>query len=228
MDMKIVKMVLVVLALSLLGAMLVPGARAQGTIYSKRTVVSFSQPVEVPGQVLPAGTYTIELLGDLGNRHIVRIFNADHSKVITTILAIPNWRLEPTGKTVMTFSERAADSPEALKAWFYPGDSFGQEFVYPKPRAIQLAQVTKEIIPAIPTETTNIEELKTVPIVAETPERKELPLSEVAAIQTSPPVEKTMVAQARTLPKTASSIPLIALFAMASLGFAFVLKRIAG
>jgi hypothetical protein len=31
-------------------------------------------------------------------------------------------------------------TPEAIKAWFYPGDNFGQEFVYPKAKATQLAQ----------------------------------------------------------------------------------------
>ena len=61
--MKIVKTVLVVLTLSLLGALLAPSVRAQdNNAYTKRTIVTFSQPVEIPGQILPAGTYSIELV----------------------------------------------------------------------------------------------------------------------------------------------------------------------
>jgi hypothetical protein len=224
--MKLMRSALVVLVLSMFVAVCTPSVQAQ----EKKTIVTFSQPVEVPGQVLPAGTYTIKVVGMFSYRHIVQIFNEDGSKLVTTVLAIPNYRLQSTGKTVITFSERPADSPDALKAWFYPGDNFGQEFVYPKQRAIELAQVTKEAIPAIPTATTNLEELKEAPIVAITPEKKEVPVAEV--IETAPPVlvaQNTASAELpATLPKTASELPLIALLAFASVGFAFVLKRIAG
>ena len=110
--------------------------------YDKKTTVTFSAPVEVPGvnaQVLPAGTYVFKLLDSLSDRHIVQIFNKDETKVYSTILAIPNYRLKATDKTVMTFAERAAGEPQAIRAWFYPGDNSGQEFVYPKKRAIELA-----------------------------------------------------------------------------------------
>ena len=69
-------------------------------------MVTFTQPVEIPGQVLPSGTYTIELYETFGNRHIVRIYNADRSKLIATVLAIPNQRLTPTDDNVMKFTER--------------------------------------------------------------------------------------------------------------------------
>ena len=223
--MKIVKTVLVVLALAVLGALFAP--RAGADEWNKKTVMTFSQPVEIPGQILPAGTYTIKLVDLASERHIVQFLDADGTKVIATVLAINNWRLRPTGKSVVTFAERVGDSPEAVKAWFYPGDNFGQEFVYPKHRAIELAVATKEPIPAIAEEVAPAD-LKTVPIVAVTPEQKEVPVAEVIA--TSPPAtEETtpLVAQNTSLPKTASSLPLIALLGMASLGFAFVLKRFA-
>src|SRR6202023_3911778 len=110
-------------------------------------------PIEIPGQILPAGTYTFQLLDSLSDRHIVQIFNAGGSQIIATILAINNYRLEPTGETVMKFSERPGDSPEALRAWFFPGDNFGKDFVYPKARAIQLAQATQFAVPAVAVET---------------------------------------------------------------------------
>ena len=225
--MKIIKTVLVVLTLSVLGALLAPRAGADAE--NKKTVLTFSQPLEIPGQVLPAGTYTFTLVDSLSDRNIVRITNADGTQVIATILAINNYRLTPTEKTVIKFEERSGDNPEALKAWFYPGDNFGQEFVYPKRRAVQLAIAAKEPIPAVAADTLPTD-LKTVPLVAETPDQRELPLDQ--AIQTAPLVAQntapaSVTGSDKQLPKTASSLPLIALLGMASLGFALVLKRFA-
>src|ERR1700691_4123343 len=147
MSMKIIKTVLAVLALTMFSAIFTSGVRADG--WDKKTVLTFSQPVEIPGQILPAGTYTFTISNSASDRHIVQIFNADGSQIIATVLAINNWRLQPTGDTVIKFSERSGDNPEAVKAWFYPGDNFGQEFVYPRARAMELAVVTKEPIPAL-------------------------------------------------------------------------------
>lgn len=222
--MKVVNTILVVLALSLLGATLAPGARADE--WNKKTVMTFSQPIEIPGQILPAGTYTFQLLDSPSDRHIVQIFTADGMHIIATVLAINNYRLRPTGNTVVKFAERSGDNPEALKAWFYPGDNFGQEFVYPKQRAVQLAVATHEPVPALAAET---EDLKTAPIVAVTPQQEELPVSQV--IETAPPVAAQdttpapAVEDATQLPKTGSSVPLYALLGGISLGIAFMLKR---
>lgn len=128
--MKFMRTIFAVLALTLLGATLATSVRADE--WNKKTVMTFSQPVEIPGQILPAGTYTFVLVDSPADRHIVQIFTADGSQIIATVLAINDYRLKPTGETVVKFAERAGDNPEALKAWFYPGDNFGQEFVYPK------------------------------------------------------------------------------------------------
>jgi hypothetical protein len=225
MKMKIMKATVVVLALGLLSFIGVSSVHADG--WNKKTVMTFSQPVEIPGQILPAGTYTIKLVDIASERHVVQFLDADGIHVIATVLAINNWRLHPTGETVVKFAERAGDNPEALKAWFYPGDNFGQEFVYPKQRAIQLAIEMKEPVPAIPEETP-ASDLKTAPIMAVTPEQTEVPLTEVAA--TTGPVtdDAAPVAQETSLPKTASLLPLIALLGLASVGCAFVVKRFAG
>jgi hypothetical protein len=221
--MKTVRTILAMFAVSTLMITFAVGARAD-TAFNKRTVVTFTQPVEIPGQVLPTGTYTIELYESFGNRHVVRIYNADRSQLIATVLAIPNQRLTPTGDNVMKFLERPGNSPDALKAWFYPGDNFGQEFVYPKARAVQLAQVTHETVPAVETEPAPIEELKSEPIVAETPEKKEVAIAEVIPTP-APETENLTPAAAPVLPKTASQVPLIALFGALSVSFAFLLKR---
>jgi LPXTG-motif cell wall-anchored protein len=229
MDMKILKTALVVLALSLLSTFFVPGVRADE--WDKKTLITFSQPFEIPGgKILPAGTYTFSLLNSPSDRHIVQIFNADGTQLFATVLAINNYRFTATGKTVMTFSERPADAPDALKAWFYPNNNWGQEFVYPKHRAVQLATAEKEPVPALTTDTVpTVAELRTAQIIAVTPEQKEVPVAEV--IQTSPLVAENrateQLAPITQLPKTASQLPLLALLGIASLGFAFVLKRIA-
>jgi len=212
------------LAVAMLGAIVLPSARADE--WNKKTVVTFSQAVEVPGKILPAGTYTFQLLDSPSDRHIVQIFNADGTQLITTILAINDYRLKPTGDTVMKFSERPGDAPEALRAWFYPGNSFGQEFVYPKVRAIQLAQTAQIAVPAVAVETLDETVIKTAPIVAVTPDQKEV---EVATVfQTTPEVTSAPVAVKETeeLPQTGSAMPLIALLGGLSIGAALGLKLV--
>jgi len=218
--MKAVKAVFAVFAVAMLSIVFVSVARAD---QSQTTKVTFNQPVEIPGHALPAGTYTFKLLDSAFNRNIVQIFNADQSQLIATVLAINNYRLTPTGKTVMTFSERPGNAPVAVKAWFYPHRNWGQEFVYPKARAMELAQTEHEPILALPMEPKNVEELRSAPVMAETPEQKEVEIAEV--IETTPPAEQ---AQAESLPKTASPVPLIVLLGMVSFGVAFGVKRLAG
>jgi hypothetical protein len=222
--MRVIKTVVVVLALASFGALVAPSVRAQDdNFYLKRTKVTFNQQVEIPGQYLPAGTYIMELLDSNPNRHIVRFFNEDRSKVIATVLAIPNARLETTNKTVLMFEERPVNFPEALKAWFYAGENWGQEFVYPKQRAVALAREAKEPVLAYAGELPlTVEEMRAAPLVAETPAQEEVQVAEV--VEAPAPV---LVAQAQPLPKTASPIPLIALIGMASIGAAFAAKRLA-
>jgi hypothetical protein len=227
------RVLLSIFAVLLLGVTLLPGAQAD--TWDKKTVVTFSQSVEVPGKILPAGTYTFKLLDSPSDRHIVQIFDADGTHLITTILAINNYRLQPTGDTVMMFSERPADSPDALRAWFYPGDNFGQEFVYPKHRAFELAQRIKANVPAVAVDVDDTT-IKTTPIVAMTPEEKEVevesrpaPAAETpapTATVTPTPAPVSVASKTEELPQTASSMPLIALLGGLSISLALGLKLI--
>ena len=106
---------------------LAPAAKADE--WDKQTVLTFNEPVEIPGKVLPAGTYVLRLLDSQSDRNVVQVFTEDQKQLLATILAIPAYRVEPTGKTVVTFDERPSGSPEALHEWFYPGDNYGFEFV---------------------------------------------------------------------------------------------------
>jgi hypothetical protein len=123
----------------------------KGDEWDKKTNLTFSGPVQVQNTRLEAGTYVFKL-ADTVDRHVVQIFNQDETQVIATIMAIPNYRLEPTGKTVIKFSETSDGTtisgtvPEAgvpIKEWFYPGDNFGQEFkVVPQPVETATAEPT--------------------------------------------------------------------------------------
>jgi len=118
-------------------------------VWNKKTIITIGEAVQVPGAVLQPGKYVMKLMNSDSNRHIVQIFNEREDQLQTTILAIPNYRLQPTGKTEFQWWETPAGQPKALRAWFYPGDNFGQEFAYPKSTAIQIAQSTNEVVPSV-------------------------------------------------------------------------------
>jgi hypothetical protein len=119
---------------------LAPGARADE--WDKKTILTFSGPVQIPGATLPAGSYVFKLADIPGNRHVVQVFDKDEKKLYTTLMAIPNERLDASDKPVVLFSERATGSPQAVKVWFYPGNRIGNEFVYPKAQAMRIARET--------------------------------------------------------------------------------------
>src|SRR5439155_6806100 len=125
---------------------------ARASEWDQKTVFTFNQPVELPGQVLTAGTYVFKLADSSSDRNIVQVYNKDETHLYGTFLAIPDQRLQPADKAIITFEERAGDSPEAVKAWFYPGDDYGHQFVYPKPKAVALAKANNTPVPSMPAE----------------------------------------------------------------------------
>src|SRR5689334_4359052 len=86
--------------------------------WNKKTTVTFAQPVELPGIILPAGTYVFKLLNSYTNRNIVLVYNEQENHLYTMILAINNYRLNPTGEPVLRFTERGRGAPDAVRAWF--------------------------------------------------------------------------------------------------------------
>src|SRR5260370_6887406 len=121
-----------------LTAIMAPGARADE--WNKKTILTFSGPVQIPGATLPAGSYVFKLADIPGNRHVVQVFDKDEKKIFTTMLAVPNQRMKPSDKPIVLFSERASGSPQAVKAWYYPGDTIANEFVYPKSQPMKIAK----------------------------------------------------------------------------------------
>lgn len=217
--------------------------------WNERTVFTFSGPVEIPGQVLPAGTYVFKLLDSSSNRDVVQVFDKNETHLIGTFLAIPDYHLTPRGKTIITFEERAAGSPEAVKAWFYPGMNYGHEFVYPRAKAMALAQQNNTAVPSMPNEmasnttqpVTTVQQapaqaLNQAPLKVEQPNRQEQEITEVFAL---PPgghndraaVEENASTQdnnsqqsAPAIPQTASEQPLLALMGLGSLLAAGLLR----
>lgn len=209
--------------------------------WNKKTVMTVNETIEMPScctpdhtVTLPPGTYVMVLVDSLSDRHIVRVFDKTETQVITTILAIPNYRLEVTGKTEFQYWEVPAGQPKALRAWFYPGDNFGQEFAYHKRTAAQIAAYVKAPVPAIEAETAIAEELKTAPLVTVDEAGKTSELAQAMPLstprETPPPAfvlesvpsadrQETAVAEApqEALPHTASSLPLLGLVGLVSL-----------
>lgn len=219
---------------ALAAAFLTPRARADE--WDQRTIVTFSQPVEIPGRVLPAGTYVFRLLDSQSDRNIVEIYNKAENKLYATVIAVPDYRLKPTGKTVITFEkETASSAPERLKAWFYPGEDYGQEFIYPHKPAAELAQTTQPAPPAS-AEVSKLPEIASAPVIAQLeapipsamaepePPQAEAPV-EIAQAPPVPPAPQPEPAQpVRRLPGTASDLPLMAVAGLFSLAAAGALR----
>jgi hypothetical protein len=231
--MKLLKGIGTGLCFTLLCLVVAPKAKADA--WDRKTVITFSGPVEVPGvglHLLPAGTYVFKIFDSPSDRHVVQIFNQDETTLYTTILAIPNYRLKINDKEVITFSERPEGEPPALKAWFYPGHQYGEHFVYEKTRALELAKETNETVLSTPVPLANakVEDLSTVPVEAVTPQGETV---ETAKVVEAPPQPAPVVAETpapapvavaaapvevASLPKTASNLPLIGLLGLLALG----------
>lgn len=218
----------------LLGAML-PQAKADE--WNQKTIFTFSGPVEIPGKVLQPGTYVFKLADSMSDRNIVEVFNKDENHLYGIFLAIPDYRLKPADKPIITFEERATGSPEAVKAWFYPGEDYGHDFVYPKAKAVELAKANKQPVASMPDElaanttkpTKTMQEphvmaMKQAPLKAQKPAGEEVKIAEAF---TPPPAAQTQAAarMPKKLPKTASSLPLVGLIGLLSLGTAGLLRR---
>jgi hypothetical protein len=194
-------------------ATLCVSSNAKADTWNKATKLTFSQPVEVSGTVLQSGTYWFQLMDSPANRNIVQVWNADHTKLIRTILAIPSYRMNPAGETMVRFDERPTGTPQAIKSWYYPGDNFGQQFVYRKARATQLAENVSE-----PVLTVRDEQVATPAAVVEnTPVTGVQPTDDEVEV-----VDTDAVADA--LPETASTLPLLGLVGLLAVGAGLALR----
>jgi hypothetical protein len=119
-------------------ACLASGARADE--WNKKTYLTFSGPVQIPGATLAAGTYLFQLAVPDTSRHVVMVSSKDGNKVYGMFITIPNERLDTPDENLVMFKETASGTPQAVRAWWYPGDRTGEEFVYPKSQAAMIAK----------------------------------------------------------------------------------------
>jgi hypothetical protein len=217
------------IALTSLAAVMAFAPTARADEWNKKTILTVKETIQLPNTVLPPGTYTFKLLDSLSDRHIVQVFDKDGMHLVTTVLAIPNYRLQPTEKSEFAFWEVPAGNPPALRAWFYPGDNFGQEFAYPKNMSTQIAASANMAVPT--TTAVTPEEMKTAPIIATPPAFVAAPEPVVAAVEApkevaveAPPPLPTGPVTPVELPHTASSFPLIGFLGLISMS-AFLALR---
>jgi LPXTG-motif cell wall-anchored protein len=202
---------------------------AQADQWNKKTTLTIDQPMQVQDTYLDPGQYVFKLLDSQSDRHIVQIYNADQNHLITTILAIPDYRVQVTSKSRFTMWETPAGSVAALKEWYYPGDNFGQEFRYPKNlRQIEVAQTfasqpapppQAEPAPApVQQEQAQVEQQETV-IAQNTPPPPPPAVQEQPAPAPAPETPAPAV-----LPKTGSPYPLIGFIGLLLMSLGGVLR----
>jgi hypothetical protein len=137
---------LMILATMLAFLVILPVARASEE--DQATKLTFSKAVQIPGRVLPAGTYWFILADNNGTRNIVQVFNSDRSTLYATILTNNAERSKSTDNTALTFADRGSMQPETIMTWFYPGYTSGHEFVYSKREEQELAQLKHHTVMA--------------------------------------------------------------------------------
>ena len=190
------------------GFLLVFGLVAFADDYNRKTVITLGEPLivsGVPQVTLAPGKYVIRLVNHDHSRNIVQIFNEREDHLYTTVLAINNYRLEPKGETTFRFWETPSGNPPALRAWFFPGDNYGQEFVYPKGLAASIARATGEPVLSTPAET--VAELEAAPVTRVKETGEEQPVEEAFVAPEPAVVEEAFVAPE---PAAEEAAPLIA------------------
>ena len=212
-------------SLAMIGSTITPAVADE---WNKETTFQFSAPVEVPGKVLEAGKYVFRLVDSDSDRKIVQIFSEDSTgkqSLVTTILAVSNYRMTTPDKTIIQFDERPAGRPEAIKNWFYPGDNTGWQFVYPKSE--RLTETVASASPApTPAPAEPIAEppaeVPAAPVLQPPPAETDLTVVEQETViaQLEPPPAPSDVIQTTTdeLPKTAGYSGILLLTAAAMLG----------
>ncbi|MGH9584969.1 MAG: hypothetical protein ACRD4O_18775 [Bryobacteraceae bacterium] len=122
---------------------------ARASTRNERTILHVHNPIQIPGTVLSPGTYTIHIVNPNMGRDIVQFKNKSDSQTVATLIAIPDKRMQVSGKTKLTFYEPTPGNPPALRAWFYPGMKYGDEFVYPQGEASGIAKASNRYVPAM-------------------------------------------------------------------------------
>jgi hypothetical protein len=245
--MKYPRVLFLIGCLVCLGSFLAPKTKASER--NQKTFMTFSEPVELPGIVLPAGKYVFRLVNFSENRNMVQILSQDEQKVLATISTIPAYRVNPTSATTIVYEERRAGGPHAIKEWYFPDRRYGHEFVYSKTEALELAKAdtTESTSSQAESAQSKPDEFQPATIepelMASYSENIEPEESSYAQLMNERQTEMTNQEQSfeqptssqpapvKALPKTASPLPLIGfsgiLLLAGSLGLRLFAKRLA-
>ena len=210
---------------------------AQADEWNKKTILTVNEPIQVSDKLLDPGQYVFMLADSSSDRHIVRIFDADQRHLIDTVQAIPNYRIQPTGSSRFAFWETPPGTAKALRAWFYPGDNFGQEFRYPAHPVVLQAQASppppvsnpepapapQQVTPPPAASAPSESSTQTAPEQPEVAQNNPPP-APAAAAQPATPAPQEQQPQPRELPQTSSPYPMIGLAGAALLGLAGLLR----
>ena len=221
-------------------AMSAAPAHAQGGPMDSRTEFTFNQPVELPGVTLPPGTYIFRFVDSTSSRKVMQVQARDASnKNYGMFMTISAQRPRPSDDAELRFLETPAGQPAAVKTWWYPGNTIGREFIYPKDQAVRLARATNTTVLTTKVEDVSRDQMQTADLTYVSPSGQETPLTDeqlVEAAANTPPVgasagavatagaaqERTM---ARTsLPRTGSPLAGIGLLGLFSLVGAAALR----
>jgi hypothetical protein len=144
-------------------------AHAQQPDTKKAIYFTFSQPVTLPQVTLPAGKYMFRLADSLVNRSIVQIYSADGSKMHGMMMTIPATRPDRPNDPEIRFLESGADMPPAVATYWYPGDTRGWEFVYPREQAARIAAASKQAVLTTAQANVNADAMREADLVRVTP-----------------------------------------------------------
>ena len=114
---------------------------AQNTVANERTIMTFSNTVEMPGVTLPAGTYVFRL-ADTPTRNVVQVLSGDEKDILGQWAFVQAERPRVSEDTVVMFKESPEGTMPAVQYWYYPGERIGKEFIYPKDQAQKIADRT--------------------------------------------------------------------------------------
>jgi len=120
--------------------------------WDKKTIVTFSQDVGIPGQVLPAGTYVFKLLASGSDRYIVQIWTAREEQLLATLMTVGDSYPNPSGDAYFVLDMSGTDEgyPPAVASWFFAGGDDGRSFIYSGYSTSRLVsdQATSLVVPA--------------------------------------------------------------------------------
>jgi hypothetical protein len=189
-------------------AALTAGAALAQT-FDKRTVFTFNRPIALPGVTLPAGDYLFRLVDTTTSRKVIQVLSGDGRTPYAMLNSIPETRRDASGNPEVRFMETAKGHPNAVKTWWYPNETTGYEFIYPKDQARALAKEVNEPILTTKAETTRPEEAKTAELEFITPKGEEVAVAPAPEpVVPAGIVQEGTLAEARTeLPVTATRIP---------------------